>query len=113
VTSGAGIGGLTLALALAPYPDVSIDIYEAATRFEEIGAGLAIWGRGVTALKKLGLVETLRSIAPGTNERKDLLTILWDGSLMARCPTHSCKIRCEKGRSTFRGTVHRRVGSLQ
>jgi salicylate hydroxylase len=59
-----------LALALTPYPDITVDIYEAATKFEEIGAGLAIWGRGVAALKKLGLEETLRSIAPGTNERE-------------------------------------------
>ncbi|KAF8532313.1 hypothetical protein JB92DRAFT_3104109 [Gautieria morchelliformis] len=65
---GAGIGGLMLALALTPYPDITVDIYEAATKFEEIGAGLAIWGRGVAALKRLGLEETLRSIAPGTNE---------------------------------------------
>ncbi|KAF8589914.1 FAD/NAD(P)-binding domain-containing protein [Ramaria rubella] len=65
---GGGIGGLTLALALAPYRDLTINIYEAATRFEEIGAGLAIWGRGVAALKKLGLEERLRAIAPGNNQ---------------------------------------------
>jgi len=64
------MGGLTLAFALADYQDLTIDVYEAAARFEEIGAGLAIWGRGVTALKRLGLEERLQKIAPLATESK-------------------------------------------
>jgi 2-polyprenyl-6-methoxyphenol hydroxylase-like FAD-dependent oxidoreductase len=69
--SGGGIGGLTLALALTPYADIVIDIYEAAARFEDIGAGLGIWGRGIGVLRKMGLEKGIRAIAtaaPGKNE---------------------------------------------
>ena len=57
-----------LALALAPYTDLEIDVYEAAAKFEEIGAGFVIWGQGATVLKKLGLEEKLRKIVPNTTE---------------------------------------------
>jgi salicylate hydroxylase len=55
-----------LALALASYPDLEINVYEAASRFEQIGAGFTIWGRGATVLKKLGMEEKIRKIAPPT-----------------------------------------------
>lgn len=43
--SGAGIGGLTCAVALSKYPDIQVDVYEAATKFGEIGAGVAVFPR--------------------------------------------------------------------
>jgi hypothetical protein len=43
--SGAGIGGLTLALALSRNPDIEIDIYEGATKITEVGAGIGFWAR--------------------------------------------------------------------
>ncbi|KAF8526225.1 FAD/NAD(P)-binding domain-containing protein [Hysterangium stoloniferum] len=69
---GGGIGGLTLALALARYADLQLEIYEGATKFEEIGAGLALWGRSVQALKKLGLEPKLRRISPGSDEKSEM-----------------------------------------
>ncbi|GJJ16131.1 hypothetical protein Clacol_010411 [Clathrus columnatus] len=66
---GGGIGGLIFAIALAPYKDISIDIYESASKFETIGAGLAVWGEGVQAFKKLGIEERLLSIAPGVEAK--------------------------------------------
>jgi 2-polyprenyl-6-methoxyphenol hydroxylase-like FAD-dependent oxidoreductase len=39
------VGGLTLAVALSRYPDITVDVYEAAQSFREIGAGVGIWPR--------------------------------------------------------------------
>jgi hypothetical protein len=55
--SGGGIGGLTLAFALSKSPDISVDIYEAASKFTEIGAGIGVWWRTRQVLKSLGLEE--------------------------------------------------------
>ncbi|KAF8580781.1 FAD/NAD(P)-binding domain-containing protein [Ramaria rubella] len=68
---GGGIGGLCFALALAPYEDIEIDLYEAAATFREIGAGIGIWGQGIAALRELGLEKKIRAIAtaaPGEME---------------------------------------------
>lgn len=45
VHSGAGIGGLTFALALSRYTDIDIDIYEGAHALAEVGAGIGIFPR--------------------------------------------------------------------
>ncbi|KAH9988531.1 salicylate hydroxylase [Russula vinacea] len=55
--SGGGIGGLTLAFALSKSPNISIDVYEAASKFTEIGAGITLWWRTRQVLKSLGLEE--------------------------------------------------------
>ncbi|KAG2159502.1 FAD/NAD(P)-binding domain-containing protein [Suillus bovinus] len=51
---GGGVGGLTLAVALSQYPDIVVDVYEAAQSFCEVGAGLGIWPRSFKVLRKLG-----------------------------------------------------------
>lgn len=51
---GGGVGGLTLAVALSRYPDIVVDVYEAAQSFYEIGAGFGIWPRAFKVLQKLG-----------------------------------------------------------
>lgn len=51
------------AIALAPYEDIQIDIYEGAAKFETIGAGLALWGESITVFKKLGIYERLLATA--------------------------------------------------
>lgn len=51
---GGGVGGLTLALALSQYPDIVVDVYEAAQSFYEIGAGFGIWPRAFKVLRKFG-----------------------------------------------------------
>ncbi|KAG1737807.1 hypothetical protein EDB19DRAFT_1895769 [Suillus lakei] len=51
---GGGVGGLTLAVALSRYPDIVVDVYEAAQSFYEIGAGFGIWPRTFKVLRKLG-----------------------------------------------------------
>jgi hypothetical protein len=53
--SGGGVGGLTLAVALSKYPDIEVEVFEAARQFTEIGAGVGIWPRAfkVQILPKL------------------------------------------------------------
>ena len=66
--SGGGIGGLTLAFALSKSPDISVDVYEAASKFTEIGAGITLWWRTRQVLKSLGLEEDvirLLTVPPG------------------------------------------------
>jgi salicylate hydroxylase len=57
--SGGGIGGLTLAYALSKSSDIHVDVYEAASKFTEIGAGIGVWWRTRQILKSLGLEEDL------------------------------------------------------
>lgn len=63
--SGGGIGGLVTAISLVPYGNIQIDIYEGASKFEVIGAGLFLWGSCIEVCKKLGIEERLTAIAPG------------------------------------------------
>ncbi|QSZ36355.1 hypothetical protein DSL72_006231 [Monilinia vaccinii-corymbosi] len=52
---GGGLGGLALSIGLLPYRDhLNIKIYEAASRFSEIGAGVA---SGPNAVRTLGLIS--------------------------------------------------------
>ncbi|KAL8796933.1 MAG: hypothetical protein Q9195_000704 [Heterodermia aff. obscurata] len=48
---GGGIGGLTLALGLLKYPHIDVQIYESASSFGWIGAGVAIGPNGQKALE--------------------------------------------------------------
>ncbi|KAI5117342.1 hypothetical protein M0805_001947 [Coniferiporia weirii] len=60
---GGGIGGLTTAIALSclsqEKKDIRVDLHEAAHRFTEIGAGVALWRRPWKIMKSLGLEEEL------------------------------------------------------
>lgn len=55
---GAGIGGLTAAIALrrAGY---TVQVFERAQELREIGAGLTLWPNAVKALRKLGLAKII------------------------------------------------------
>lgn len=48
-----------LAVALSKYPDIDVDIYEAAPKFSEVGAGIGVWPRVWRILAHLGLDEDL------------------------------------------------------
>ncbi|EED84531.1 predicted protein, partial [Postia placenta Mad-698-R] len=63
---GGGIGGLCLAVALSRYPDIQVDVYEAAERFKEIGAGVMIWSRTWEILTLLGMASDFSQIAHAT-----------------------------------------------
>ncbi|OAA61787.1 Aromatic-ring hydroxylase-like protein [Niveomyces insectorum RCEF 264] len=56
---GGGVGGLTAAIALRRHPGVSVQVYERATEFREIGALIGMAPNGQRTLEKLGVTETL------------------------------------------------------
>ncbi|KAL4264245.1 FAD/NAD(P)-binding domain superfamily protein [Pleurotus pulmonarius] len=67
---GGGIGGLTFALALGDCKSFEVNLYEAAPRLAEKGAGITLWERGWQIMKHLGveadmdgLLQTPRSDA--------------------------------------------------
>ncbi len=60
--AGAGIGGLTAALALIRR-GYDVQICEQATALREVGAGLQLSPNGLRALYQLGLGESLRALA--------------------------------------------------
>ncbi|KAI0032990.1 hypothetical protein K488DRAFT_48695, partial [Vararia minispora EC-137] len=65
---GGGVGGLTLAYALAKCQDVRVDVYEAATRFAEIGAGVGLFWRTQRILTALGLRDAVTALGSQFND---------------------------------------------
>jgi salicylate hydroxylase len=66
---GGGIGGLTTALSLATYsPELTnITVYEQASEYSEIGAGVGIGIQAGRVLQKLGVWEAANAISGGRN----------------------------------------------
>ena len=60
--AGAGIGGLTAALALLKR-GFDVDVYEQAAELKEVGAGLQISANGNRVLHELGVLEQLMTLA--------------------------------------------------
>ena len=56
---GAGITGLSAAVGLKGHPNIEYQIYEQATRLEEIGASIALGPNGLRTLERLGVVNAL------------------------------------------------------
>lgn len=54
---------MACAVALSKVPGIEVHIYEAASAFTEIGAGVGTWSRGWEVLKRLGLGQELGSLA--------------------------------------------------
>jgi len=67
IIAGAGIGGLTLALTLHE-AGIASRIYESATEIRPIGAGINILPHAAKELCRLGLEESLASLAVTTRE---------------------------------------------
>ncbi|EPE08707.1 salicylate hydroxylase [Ophiostoma piceae UAMH 11346] len=59
VIIGGGVGGLTAAIALRRHPGVSVQVYEQATEFRELGALVGLSPNGLRTLEKLGVAEVL------------------------------------------------------
>jgi salicylate hydroxylase len=57
---GAGIAGLTAAIALRKLPNISVEIYEQATELREIGASIALGPNGLRTLQRLGIDNAIR-----------------------------------------------------
>ena len=56
---GAGIAGLSAAIALQNYENIDVQIYERASRLQEIGASIALGPNGMRTLERLGVYEAL------------------------------------------------------
>ncbi|KAG9666645.1 glycoside hydrolase, partial [Aureobasidium melanogenum] len=56
---GAGITGLTTAIALRRLPNIDVQIYERATQLRELGQAIAINPNGLRTLEELGLHKVL------------------------------------------------------
>ena len=82
VLAGAGIGGLTAALALDP--SIEVVMLEQASGLNEVGAGLQLGPNATRVLRRLGLTEGLAEIGfePEANEVREAAT----GALMLRQP---------------------------
>lgn len=74
---GAGIGGLTAAIALRQR-GVEVALYEQASELTELGAGLQVGPNAVKIYRALGLEAELRAIA---GEPINALTLNWTDSL--------------------------------
>lgn len=59
---GAGIGGLTAALALLR-ADIDVEVHEQAAELKEVGAGLQLSANGTRVLDCLGVLQDLRPLA--------------------------------------------------
>ena len=80
---GAGIGGLTAAVALRRR-GFEVALYERSARLEEVGAGLQIGPNGVKVLRALGLEDELMRNA---FEPFSIMSVTWDeGRLRFRQP---------------------------
>jgi salicylate hydroxylase len=64
---GAGIGGLTLALALRQR-GLEADIYEQAAQLTEIGAAIALSANGTRELERLGCLNALTAVSTEPTE---------------------------------------------
>ena len=60
--AGAGIGGLTAALALLRR-GIDVDVYEQAAELKEVGAGVQLSANGTRVLHLLGVAEALRALS--------------------------------------------------
>ena len=60
--AGAGIGGLTAALALLKR-GIDVDVYEQAAELREVGAGLQLSANGTRVLYELGVGDELKALS--------------------------------------------------
>src|SRR3954453_6356663 len=67
VVAGAGIGGLTLGIALAR-AGVAVDLYERADELREVGAAVALSANGTRLLYRLGVGEELDAVSTQPSE---------------------------------------------
>lgn len=78
VIVGAGIGGLTAAIALKQ-TGWDVSVHERAQELREVGAGITLWANAVKVLRKLGVGEAIES-ASATIRQTEIRT--WRGKLL-------------------------------
>jgi salicylate hydroxylase len=88
--AGAGIGGLTAALALGRR-NVRVEIFERTTALREFGAGLQLTPNATRILRRLGVLETVRGLAAAP--RAIRLLRGGDGAELTRLPIEDAERR--------------------
>lgn len=58
IVIGAGLGGLSAAIALTRV-GYKVDVYERASELKEVGAGIVLYPNAINALKKLGVYDAV------------------------------------------------------
>jgi FAD-dependent urate hydroxylase len=78
VIIGAGIGGLTAAIALKQ-AGWDVSVHERAPELREVGAGITLWANAVKVLRKLGVGEAVESVAAAIRQSE---VRTWRGKLL-------------------------------
>lgn len=105
---GAGIGGLTTAIALAK-KGISVVVYEQADEIKEVGAGIWVAPNGLKVYETLGIVQEL--ISAGKMLEKISVVDLNNKSIST---VDGAKIRAKYGYSTLavhRATLQKKLAS--
>jgi hypothetical protein len=93
---GAGIGGLTLALALRQR-GLTADVYEQASELREIGAAVSLTANGSRELERLGCLDAIVALSAEPTEfvwRGCEMTVGWRRSLLPTAgPTKVASVR--------------------
>lgn len=76
---GAGIGGLTAAIALSGI-GVDVHLFERVSMLREVGAGIALWANAIHALEELGLGQLIRA-RMSLQSRTDVRS--WRGAILS------------------------------
>lgn len=92
--SGAGVGGLMLAVILSQHPNIQVDVYEAAHELREVGAGIGMWPRTWKIMKKLGLADALarKSIIPAEGIPSTTITSSLVVHLLTSLPSRDTEV---------------------
>ena len=81
---GAGIGGLSVAIALQQIGQ-RVRVYERASELKEMGAGIVLSANAIKALEKLGVADQVRQ-AGSPVKKAEIRTP--DGKLLVNMPVH-------------------------
>ncbi|WNF24679.1 FAD-dependent monooxygenase [Mesobacillus jeotgali] len=81
---GAGIGGLSAAIALQQIGQ-KVKVYERASELKEMGAGIVLSANAIKALEKLGVADQVRQ-AGSPVKKAEIRTP--DGKLLVNMPVH-------------------------
>ncbi|HTW87699.1 MAG TPA: FAD-dependent monooxygenase [Candidatus Binataceae bacterium] len=101
IVVGAGIGGLTVGLALRR-AGIDVDLFEQAPQLAEVGAGIQMSPNGTRILHRLGLAEALREV--GVRPAASVFRRYDDGRILAR---HALGDECEKSFGAPYYNLHR------
>ncbi|KAK8032112.1 6-hydroxynicotinate 3-monooxygenase [Apiospora arundinis] len=88
---GAGIAGLTAAIALRDEPGVDVQIYEKTSELREVGATIALGPNGMRTLDRLGVTGALDESVAFWNESVTISHYMTDE--VVSCDTHSESVK--------------------